>query len=86
MKRYLMVGTEAKKARQQLGYLCAAVLVGGVGVRRDDQDLVPCVPEPFDEALKAVLHAADVAEGRRLHKQRNLPLLDHEWRCDVGWA
>jgi hypothetical protein len=35
-------------------------------VGREDHDLVAGGAQPLDEALEAVLHAADVAEGARL--------------------
>lgn len=41
----------------------AVVFRGRLVVRREDHDLVTGGAQPLDEALEAVLHAADVAEG-----------------------
>ena len=47
----------------------AVVFRGRLVVGREDHDLVAGGAQPFDEALEAVLHTADVAEGARLLHQ-----------------
>ena len=50
-------------------YPGAVVFRGRLVVRREDHDLVAGGAQPLDEALEAVLHAADVAEGAGLLPQ-----------------